>query len=45
MNPAFPNNENNSEKNHETYTMISAVVGGKHKVEMTTFTSAPQILF
>ena len=33
------------EKDHETYTLFSAVVGGKHKVELAAFNSAPQILF
>ena len=33
------------EKDHETYTLFSAVVGGQHKVELTAFISAhPNII-
>ena len=41
---AYTNNETNSEKNHETYMRLSAVVVGQHIVKLTTSPSAPQIL-
>ena len=43
--PAYTNNEINLEKNHKSYTLFSAVVWGQHIVELTTFLSAPKILF
>ena len=44
--PANTNNEINSRgKNHETYTLFSAVLGGQHLIELTTFSSAhPNII-
>ena len=42
---AYTNNEINSEKNYETYTCFSAVVGGQHIAKLTTSPFAPQILF
>ena len=45
LNPAYTNNENNSGKNHETFTCFSAVVGWQHIVKLTTCPFAPHILF
>ena len=42
--PAYTNNEINSEKT-QNLKWFSAVVGAQHIVELTTFLSAPQILF
>ena len=45
LNPAYTNNKINSEKNHETCTWFSAVIGGQQLLELTTFLSDTQILF
>ncbi len=43
--PFYTNNDINSGKNSPNLYVISAVVGGHCIVELTTFSSAPQILF